>query len=106
MEMRPCRAGIAGAADVADRVAALHLLPFVQARRIAVKMGIIIDPAPVGRADIGGDAAAALLKNSFSTVPGAAATTGVPRGAMMSIASWTRAPPARAWVKVSANCSA
>ena len=45
------------------------------------------------------------LKNSFSTVPSATETTGVPRGAMMSIASWTR-PPERASRKVSLSWEA
>src|SRR3990170_4604886 len=42
-------------------------------------------------------------KNSFSTTPSVAATTGAPSGAMISIASWTREPPARACVNVSIN---
>ena len=41
--------------------------------------------------------------NSFSIRPGAAASTGVPRGARISIASWTRSPFWRAWVNVSAS---
>ena len=38
---------------------------FAQARRIALEVGVIIDPAPVGRADIGGDPAAALAVEQF-----------------------------------------
>ena len=89
MEVRPGGVGVAGMADAADQLPALHLLALGEARRIALQMRVIIDPAPVGRADVDGDPAAALRRNSFSTVPSAAASTGVPSGAMMSIASWT-----------------
>ena len=44
----------------------------------------------------------ALLSKSLATMPSAAATTGVPCGAMMSMASCTRFSP-RAWVKVSTS---
>src|SRR5205085_3381768 len=57
VEMRPVRAGVAGAADEAERGPALHLLAFGETRRVAVEMRVIIHPAHAGRADIGGDAA-------------------------------------------------
>ena len=36
------------------------------------------------------------VRQGYGVLPGAAAITGVPAGAMMSIASWILAPPARA----------
>ena len=86
MEVRARRAGVAGMPDAGDHLAALHLLPLVKARRVGRQMRVIIGPFLVGRPFVDGDSAAALF-NSFSTVPSAAAITGVPSAAMMSIAS-------------------
>src|SRR5688572_24882234 len=65
MEVRSARIGVAGVADAADRLSALDLLALGEARRIALQMGVIIDPALVGRADVERDPAAALREEQF-----------------------------------------
>ena len=69
MEVRAGRIGVAGAPDRTELVAPLHRLPFLQPRRISVEMGVIIDPAPVVRADIGRYPAAALAEEQLFDPP-------------------------------------
>src|SRR3546814_14756035 len=57
MAVGPFGVGIAAAADAAKRRAACHALLCLEARRVAVELGIVEVPALVGRPDITGDPA-------------------------------------------------
>ena len=59
MKMRPSRARVAGVTDASDDLAALYLLPLVDARRISREVRVIILPLLVGRALVDRDAPSA-----------------------------------------------
>ena len=87
--------GVAGAADVADDVAAADPLAFAEARRVAVEVGVVV--RRTSRTDRTGRSSGRRrrwLLNSFcDRRRRRRRSTGVWRGAMMSIASCARPPP-------------
>ena len=64
MQVRRFSVGITAGAHRAEALAATYPLPFLQARRISVEMGVIMDRPPIGRADVDRVAAGIRLEQS------------------------------------------
>ena len=63
---------------------------FAQAVRVAVEVGVVVGEALVGVELVDGEAARQADEELRRCLPSSTASTGVPRGAMMSSASWRR----------------
>src|SRR5947209_3424169 len=65
MKVRAGGVRIAGMADASDDLAALHLLPLGEARRVSRQVRVVILPLLVGRALVDRNAAAAAAEKQF-----------------------------------------